>query len=425
VTEPWRDVTMADVMQEFYDGPHATPAPASEGPVYLGIKNMTEDGHLDLAEIRHIAESDYKTWTRRVEPRRGDVVFTYEASLHRYAIIPEGFRGTLGRRVALLRPRGDTVDTRFLLYLFISPAWRRTVQRRINVGSTVDRLPLTDFPKFPLRLPPLATQRKIASILSAYDDLIGNNDRRIKILEEMAQRIYHEWFVEFGYPGHESVPLIDSELGPIPETWSVRRMDEVADVIDCLHSKKPDATDLGAGILLQLFNIASGGMVDLSQSYLISALDYEQWTSRIELCSGDCVVTNVGRIAAVAQIPRGLVAAPGRNMTAIRPRAIPPTYLLQYLLSEHMDHEVQRKKDAGSIMDALNVKGIVKLAVPVPDDALAARFEHLARPIRSDMELLVATQQNLRATRDLLLPRLVSGEIDVTDLDIELPDLVA
>jgi type I restriction enzyme S subunit len=196
-------------------------------------------------------------------------------------------------------------------------------------------------------------------------------------------------------------------------------------VIDCLHSKKPDATDLGAGILLQLFNIASGGMVDLSQSYLISALDYEQWTSRIELCSGDCVVTNVGRIAAVAQIPRGLVAAPGRNMTAIRPRAIPPTYLLQYLLSEHMDHEVQRKKDAGSIMDALNVKGIVKLAVPVPDDALAARFEHLARPIRSDMELLVATQQNLRATRDLLLPRLVSGEIDVTDLDIELPDLVA
>jgi type I restriction enzyme S subunit len=416
---------MADVMQEFYDGPHATPAPASEGPVYLGIKNMTEDGHLDLAEIRHIAESDYKTWTRRVEPRRGDVVFTYEASLHRYAIIPEGFRGTLGRRVALLRPRGDTVDTRFLLYLFISPAWRRTVQRRINVGSTVDRLPLTDFPKFPLRLPPLATQRKIASILSAYDDLIGNNDRRIKILEEMAQRIYHEWFVEFGYPGHESVPLIDSELGPIPETWSVRRMDEVADVIDCLHSKKPDATDLGAGILLQLFNIASGGMVDLSQSYLISALDYEQWTSRIELCSGDCVVTNVGRIAAVAQIPRGLVAAPGRNMTAIRPRAIPPTYLLQYLLSEHMDHEVQRKKDAGSIMDALNVKGIVKLAVPVPDDALAARFEHLARPIRSDMELLVATQQNLRATRDLLLPRLVSGEIDVTDLDIELPDLVA
>ncbi len=66
-------------------------------------------------------------------------------------------------------------------------------------------------------IPPLSTQRKIAAILSAYDDLIENNNRRIKILEEMAQRIYREWFVDFRYPGHENVPLVDSELGPIPE----------------------------------------------------------------------------------------------------------------------------------------------------------------------------------------------------------------
>ena len=78
-------------------------------------------------------------------------------------------------------------------------------------------------------LPPLPTQRKIAAILSAYDDLIENNNRRIKILEEMAQRIYREWFVDFRYPGHESVPLVDSELGPIPEGWTVRRLCDVAD----------------------------------------------------------------------------------------------------------------------------------------------------------------------------------------------------
>jgi len=95
---------MKDVMAEFYDGPHATPPFSSDGPIYLGIKNMTEDGHLDFSDIRHISEDDYVTWTRRVEPLPGDVVFTYEASLHRYAIIPEGFRGALGRRVALLRP---------------------------------------------------------------------------------------------------------------------------------------------------------------------------------------------------------------------------------------------------------------------------------------------------------------------------------
>jgi type I restriction enzyme S subunit len=93
---------MSAVMAEFYDGPHATPPPADEGPIFLGIKNMTEDGHLDLSDIRHISEADYSTWARRVEPRSGDIVFTYEASLHRYAVLPDGFRGCLGRRVALL-----------------------------------------------------------------------------------------------------------------------------------------------------------------------------------------------------------------------------------------------------------------------------------------------------------------------------------
>ncbi len=279
--------------------------------------------------------------------------------------------------------------------------------------------------RLPARRPPLATQRKIAAILAAYDDLIENNNRRVKLLEEMAQRIYHEWFVDFRYPGHENVPLVDSELGPIPEGWSVKRMDVIAEVIDCLHSKKPESTEAGTGILLQLFNIGSGGIVDLSQIYRVSDVDYGQWISRIELRRGDCVVTNVGRIAAVAQIPPGLKAAPGRNMTAIRPRTVPPTYLLQYLLSEHMDHEVQKKKDAGSIMDSLNVKGIVKLAVPVPSEALATRFEQLARPLRHEMELLIARQQNLRITRNLVLPRLISGEIDVTDLDIAIPEAAA
>jgi len=76
--------------------------------------------------------------------------------------------------------------------------------------------------------PPLPTQRKIADILSAYDDLIENNTRRIAILEEMAQQLYQEWFVHFRYPGHENVPLVDSELGPIPEGWEVKRLGDIA-----------------------------------------------------------------------------------------------------------------------------------------------------------------------------------------------------
>ena len=112
---------MEDVMAEFHDGPHATPPVANSGGVYLGITNLTEDGHLDLGTIRHIDQSQIEKWTKRVTPREGDIVFSYEATLHRYAIIPPGFYGALGRRLALIRVDDDVIDRRFLLYLFSQP----------------------------------------------------------------------------------------------------------------------------------------------------------------------------------------------------------------------------------------------------------------------------------------------------------------
>jgi type I restriction enzyme S subunit len=124
-----------------YDGPHATPKPSQDGPVFLGIGNITEDGKLDLADVRHIAEEDYPMWTKRVTPQPGDIVFTYEATLNRYAIIPEGFRGCLGRRTALIRPNSAAVNPRFLFFYFFSEDWRKTIGQNILSGATVDRIP--------------------------------------------------------------------------------------------------------------------------------------------------------------------------------------------------------------------------------------------------------------------------------------------
>src|SRR5205807_1755785 len=153
------------------------------------------------------------------------------------------------------------------------------------------------------------------------------------------------------------------------------------------------------------------GKLDLSEKYLISEADYKLWTSRIELSGGDCVITNVGRIAAVAQIPEGVSAAAGRNMTGIRvhPDRLTPTFLLEYLLSPSMVNEVHKKKDAGTIMDSLNVKGIVRLRLLVPPLSIMKRFESVARPMRRLIEILVAQNRCLRQTCNSLVPRLISG----------------
>jgi len=281
------------------------------------------------------------------------------------------------------------------------------------------------FRDFPINLPPLPIQHKIAAILSAYDDLIENNNRRIKILEEMAQNIYREWFVHFRYPGHEDVPMVDSELGQIPQGWEVKKLGDITEVIDCLHSKKPSESTSETeqhGILLHLWNIDEGGRLDLSKKFFIKKDDYELWISRVEAHEGDCVITNVGRIAAVAQIPVGVKAAIGRNMTLVRctSTTITPTYLIEYLLSSHMTSEVLKKADAGTIMGSMNVRGIKILDVPTPPSGLMLRFEKKVRPVRRRMELLSQQNQNLRKTRDLLLPKLISGQLDVEELDIEL-----
>lgn len=225
--EKWKTVPIKSVYQGLYDGPHATPAPCADGPVFLGIKNVTDDGALDLTDIRHISESEFPRWTKRVNPQPGDIVFTYEATLNRYAIVPDGFRGCLGRRMALIRTNPEKIDTRFLHFYFFSKQWREVISNNTLTGATVDRIPLTKFPDFPITIPDLPTQRKIAGILSAYDDLIENNLRRIKILEEMAQSLYREWFVHFRFPCHESAKFADSELGQIPKGWEIKKLEKL------------------------------------------------------------------------------------------------------------------------------------------------------------------------------------------------------
>ena len=340
-----------------------------------------------------------------------------EGLLGSSAIVPRGGLYLHNQRLGLVRLLDESkTDRRFVYYLFNSKPVRQQIRASAS-GVKIRHTAPSRITDVKVSVPALRLQRRIAGILSAYDELIENNQRRIQILETMARALYREWFVEFRFPGHERLPRVASSLGDIPQGWEVRAMHEIADVIDCLHSKKPTEYPDGPGVLLQLNNIGEAGKLDMRQRFCISASDYALWTSRIELQAGDCVITNVGRVGAIAQIPEGVKAAPGRNMTAVRPRAgrLTHTYLIQYLLSSHMTSEVVRKKDLGTIMDSLNVRGIIRLRVPCPPLADMLRFESTARPMRKRVEVLVKQIHNLRRTRDLLLPRLLSGQVALTD----------
>ncbi len=407
---------MRRVMAEFYDGPHATPAPSEDGPIYLGIGNLREDGLLDLGTIRHISEVDYAVWTRRVEPRPGDVVFTYEASLHRYAIIPEGFRGCLGRRTALIRPDPEVVNTKFLLYSFLSPQWRHGVQQRVNIGSTVDRIPLVDFPNFPITLPDLATQRRIASILSAYDDLIENNTRRIQILEEMAQAIYREWFVEFRFPGHEGLRMVDSALGPIPEGWGVRQL---SDVVSTQYGYTESATTEPIGPkFLRGMDMNKASFIDWSEVPYCPILESDISKYRLEI--GDVLVIRMADPGKVSMVEIDVDAVFASYLVRLRPfdASLLTPYFLFYMLLADSYQQFARGATTGTTRGSLSAKVMTAFSFALPCEALQEKFTAVIGPIRALLGNMLSQNANLRQTRDLLLPRLISGEIDVSGLDL-------
>lgn len=215
---------------EVYDGPHATPKKTVDGPVYLGIDAITDDGKINAKEFAHLSEEDYIKWTKRVTPQYGDIVFSYEATLGRYALIPKDFYGCLGRRLAIIRNVSKDIDTLWLYYYFLSPEWNRFIQSKIIKGSTVNRISVEDFPTYTVPNISIKVQRKIANILSKIDEKIALNNNINDNLEQQAKLIYDYWFTQFDFPDENGKPYCSSGgkmvwneqlKRNIPENWNV------------------------------------------------------------------------------------------------------------------------------------------------------------------------------------------------------------
>lgn len=204
--------------------------------------------------------------------------------------------------------------------------------------------------------------------------------------------------------------------------YEMTPLSEIAEVIDCLHSKKPVAADNGKKQLIQLDNITDFGFLDMDKlKYMISDDDYAFWIRKCEIIAGDCVITNVGRVGAVSQAPAGTHAAMGRNMTCIRLKKQYEwqSYLITMLLSDHMKREISKNTDVGTIMNALNVKDIPKLQFPVFSSDVMENLEGVLKAIRGMIENNNLENQRLSKLRDALLPKLMSGELDVSKLAFE------
>jgi type I restriction enzyme S subunit len=206
------------------DGAHARIQRQTSGVMYLTSRNL-KDGCIDLSKVDYISNDDFERHFRDdskalTKPKADDVVFSIIGTIGEPYLVQKQDRFGISSSVAILRPNCQVVQPQYVYYWIKGHIFQDALYG-IKGGVAQGYVSLEMIRSLPLYYPPLPTQRKIAAILSAYDDLIENNTRRIAVLEEMAQAIYREWFVHFRFPGYEGVRMVESELGPVPEGWKV------------------------------------------------------------------------------------------------------------------------------------------------------------------------------------------------------------
>lgn len=330
----------------------------------------------------------------------------------------------LVQRVARLRGVNGLL-TQYVRYL-IGHHFFTDYLKGIWTGIVVPHISESQIRAFKFLLPPVKAQEGIIEVLGAYDNLIENNTRRMKILEEISQRLYREWFVNFRFPGHEKVRMVDSELGSIPEGWSVQPLESLTSVV----TKGTTPTTLGrqfqqTGInFIKVESLTESGVIIVHK---LAKIDVETHglLKRSQLAEGDILFSIAGAIGRVARVPRRVLPANTNQALAII--RCPSPKLIGYLLLTVRSPHFQNFSLGRVVQTAqANVSLSILKSAPilVPAEALLASFQETVAPILAQTDVLSTKIENLRATRDFLLPKLISGEIPVEAADEKAAELM-
>lgn len=371
------------------DGAHGSLKRVNEGVPYFTAKNLKE-GRLDLDGSYRIDETTFVKHFKQDSkaltlPRGGDVVFGIIGSLGQAYRVKPSDRFGLSSSIAMLRPMQASLDSDYLYYWVTGPHFQEAIYL-IKGGVAQSYISLEMIRSLPLWLPSLSVQRSIASTVSAYDGLIENNTRRIAILEEMASRIYEEWFVRFRFPGHESVRMVESELGLVPEGWHVRLL---GDEIELPYGKALKAENRSVG---DVPVYGSSGVVGCHSTSLVPG--------------PGIIVGRKGNVGSVhwCDVPFFPIDTVFYVKTAL------PLHFVYFNLQQ------QNFLNNDAAVPGLNRNQAYALPLLVPDLDVLKRFEDLCGQLLGLARLLSRKNVNLRTTRDLLLPKLISGELDMSTL---------
>ena len=410
-----RQVKLKDITTKIGSG--ATPSGGKQSYKTTGIALIRSLNVFDLNfsydELAYINDEQAKKLNNvTIEP--DDILLNITgASVARCCILPKNLLpARVNQHVSIIRINKGLANPYFIQYLLVSPYYKQKLLSIAQGGATREALTKESIENFEIIIPKSKnTQDKIAKILSNYDDLIENNNKRIKILEEMAQKIYKEWFVDFKFPGHETATFKDSELGKIPNNWEIKQIGkEYKTYLGGTPSRNEEKYWNGK---IPWLNSGKTNELRITKaSEYVTELGLEKSSTKL--------MPQYTTVLAITGATLGQVSMLGSEMCANQSVVgiysdKNPEYVF-YLMKDKIQKLIQSA--SGGAQQHINKDIVNEMKFVLPADTMLNDFKDIIRPINKEIFNLLYKNHTLKQTRDLLLPRLISGEIDVENLEI-------
>ena len=335
--------------------------------------------------------------------RRNDIVFGRKGAVERHLLVKSEQENWMqGSDCIRLRFLTDEVCPRFVSYALLLPEHQRWMLNQAGNKATMASLNQDVIRRIPLKLPPCEVQNHIADVLSSYDNLIESNRRRMELLEATSRLLYSEWFVRYRFPGYEHTRIVDG----VPDGWERRRIKDLArvnqQILDSSFDGDIEYVDISS---------VSPGRIDETASY--HTRDAPSRARRV-VRHGDiiwsCVRPNRRSHAVIWSPPANLIVSTG--FAVISPGSVPTSFLYQALTTDAFVRYLEQNA-RGAAYPAVVADDFERAEILVPQRQLIQTFDDIAEPLLTQFQLLRIQSQKLRAARDLLLPKLMSGELAV------------
>ncbi|MEZ7601703.1 restriction endonuclease subunit S [Streptococcus sp. 27098_8_91] len=295
----------------------------------------------------------------------------------------------------------SVADMRYLYYQFVC-----NNLRYLDTGAAQSQITINNLSKHKALLPRLVIQKKISSILTTYDNLIENNNKRIKLLEQMAENLYKEWFVRFRFPGYENTKFVDG----IPSDWQILRMSDFCYVTDGTHDSPKPIND--GGVPLVTGKCIKNGFIDFNEPYNISYQDHESISKRSGLQTGDILFSNIGTVGTTCLVNYDREFSV-KNVIIFKPGNIKVSNYLYSWLNSDSIQAIFATQTNGASQQFVGLNFMRRFKILVPSENVLDLYSGRIKPIRSEIVKLHDINENLTKQRDMLLPRLMSGKIEV------------